>query len=579
MGYFTTDRFTGFEGMSLLAWDTSLYSIICIGVCLIAWRIKLAWRCLMLGMFILLPAVCHSGFDLPCEIGLFCWAILCLVENGKSLILKLLALAAFAVALSFSKMTFLVLAGITLSTVAADLWFRGRRRLTIGLLLTFLLGSLGVWANLGQNLTNLGAYFKNGMAITSGYEQAMGVKQSASLWVAIIVLTLLAISAAAIRSAKANLPGSLNLFWRRGLLFGWILGFIFIAWKHGAVRSNCDLAAAVILIVVLGLESIPVSFPRTGQWTRFLGLASCICALLVVGWKRPDYFDNYPATAVKQFTFNGKTLLCPFNYFLDMAAKLQTQSELSQLPKIQKIVGHSSVDVFGFFQGYAIFNNLNYHPRPVFQGYTVYNADLMHLNEDFYESKAAPEYVLFNLHSIDGRYPPLDDAYLFRDLLFNYVPVETEKPFLLLKKQYSNLPKMTLLRELTVSVSQPIDLTQFGDVDLWMQVNITPSPLGKLRSFLAQPPEVYLAVWGKQGPVTGFRSPVPMLSAGFLASPFAFANADVLNLYHGQVARPSAWSVEIAPDTRQFWQNKITCRIFKVENKLGRNVTAEQPQL
>ena len=83
MGFLTTPRFTGFEGISRLVWDASLYSLICIGVCLIAWRLKFAWRCLMLGMFVLLPAVCHSGPDLPREL---CWGAATVVADKLYLI-------------------------------------------------------------------------------------------------------------------------------------------------------------------------------------------------------------------------------------------------------------------------------------------------------------------------------------------------------------------------------------------------------------------------------------------------------------------------------------------------------------
>jgi hypothetical protein len=115
-----------------------------------------------------------------------------------------------------------------------------------------------------------------------------------------------------------------------------------------------------------------------------------------------------------------------------------------------------------------------------------------------------------------------------------------------------------------------------------MEITITPSLPGRLRSFLSQPAEAYLAVWGggSQGPAAVFRAPAPMLAAGFMASPFAMQTPDILNLYMGtRIARPTGWSVEFAPDTHVFWQDKIVCRLYKIESKLGRDAPIELSRL
>jgi hypothetical protein len=582
LGFLTSSVFTGYESGCRIAFDVLFYFVIALGISLVAWRLNLVARCLMLGMFVLLPAVCHSGPDLPVEIGLFCWTLLCLFEPRRHLLLRLAILIGIALPMSLGKITFLVTAGVTVGVVAGDLFLRGNRRLAFGLPVVFILAWLCGWLLLGQSLMNLKAYFMNGMAITSGYEQAMGVQSTTNEWVGGVLLISLALAVAAIRSVKAYSAGTPHLRWRRGLIFGWLCAFLFLSWKHGIVRSNGDLMAGVIAVTVVAMESIPSPWPKARLWTRLLGLVSCACAILVVNWKQAGYFQHYPMKAVDQFVFNDRALVLPPAYFREMSALLQAEQEKAQLPKMQHLIGNSTVDVFGYNQGYALFNGLNYRPRPVFQGYSVYNARLMRLNDQFYDSTNSPEFVLFNLASIDGRYPPLDDSYALRNLLINYVPVDGEGPFLLLKRQGFVPPEMTLLREETVAPGERIDLTEFGDVDVWMEITVTPSLPGRMRSFLSQPAETYIAVWGNgsQGPVAGFRAPVPMLAAGFLASPFAMQTPDILNLYMGtRIARPTGWSVEFAPDTRKFWQDKIVCRIYKVETKLGRDAPTELSRL
>ena len=50
------------------------------------------------------------------------------------------------------------------------------------------------------------------------------------------------------------------------------------------------------------------------------------------------------------------------------------------LPRISAVVAGRTVDVFGYRQGIAILNGLNYVPRPIFQGYSAYTPSLIELN-------------------------------------------------------------------------------------------------------------------------------------------------------------------------------------------------------
>ena len=580
LGFMTVPFFSGHAGAARMVFDALYYAAISLGVCLIAWRLSLAWRCLMLGLFILLPAAVQTGPDLPVEASLLCWGLLCLLEPNRRIGIRLLALAAIAATSSLGKFTLLVDSVLTVGIVACDLLLRGHRRLAIGLVAGCVLGWIGGWLLLGQSLWHVKAYFVAELAITNGYEQAMGVNSSPNVWAGTITMTLLALAVVAIRSLRAYAASGPYLRLRRGLLFVWLSAFVCLSWKHGIVRTGCHMTAATLPVLVFSLESVPSQWAAAKLWTRSLGMVCCLCAILVVHWKLPDYFKDYPGSAAHQFAFNAGALLRPCTYLRERSSELQSQADRAALPKTRQIVGQASVDVFGFNQGYAIFNRLNYKPRPVFQTYSVYNASLMRRNDEFYYSKDSPEFVLFRLASIDARYPPLEDSYTFRNLLCNYVPAEAEGPFLLLKRRQSQRPKLTLLREASVTVHEPIRLVEFGDTDIWMEIDVNPSFGGRIRSLLSQPSEVYLAAWNNQGPVVGFRAPVPMLAAGFLASPFETANADVLSLYTGnQVQRPAGWSVELPPGTDKLWQDSFAYRLYKIENKLGRSAPPEMMRL
>ena len=242
------------------------------------------------------------------------------------------------------------------------------------------------------------------------------------------------------------------------------------------------------------------------------------------------------------------------------------------------MIGGASVDVFGQFQSYALFNGMNYRPRPVFQSFVAYNRPLMRLNEAFYASKAAPEYVLFDLEPICYRFPPLEDGWVLRELLLNYEPVAMENSFLLLKTRAAQTPKLTLLGEGVVRQGEPIDLRAYGDSDIWMEVKLEPTWAGRIRQFFFQPARTRVAVWREPGKdrITKSLAPAPMLAAGFLASPLLLNNDDVLDLYTGnRITRPGAYSVEVTPGQGYFWQDTVRYRLYKIGNRLGHCAPAD----
>jgi hypothetical protein len=298
---------------------------------------------------------------------------------------------------------------------------------------------------------------------------------------------------------------------------------------------------------------------------------------------------------------------------------IEAKKAEAQLPRFRDLIGRASVDVFGQYAVYALFNDLNYRPRPVFQSYVACNARLMRLNEQSYLSPAAPEYVMFGLAPIDRKFPPLEDAMVLRDLLINYEPVAAEGGFLLLRAKSADAPRLTLLREGTVRPGERIDLRAFGDADLWLELDLGQTLSGRLRQFFYRPPTVRLAAWRlsqdpDQGgrassraqtsaeateitdredarppeqavtgrspwpePANGLlyrrRAPAAMLAAGFVASPLLLRNEDVLGLYDGNpVSRPAAYSVELLPGEAHFWQPDMRFRVYRIENQLGRRV-------
>lgn len=480
---------------------------------------------------------------------------------------------ALTAACALIKFTLLVVAAMTIAAVACDAALRGGRRLAGSLLAGFVLMYLAGWVLLGQSLSGLGPYLVNSLAVAGGYNLAMGLDDFS--WTGGFVVVVTALAAVILRVRAASLPGAQHIGLRRGLLAAWLAGLLFLEWKYGFVRTDTDHVSCFlgfVPMVALAMAAVPSAASPTRRWERAVVLGSVLFAVILLHCVVPGFLIKVCQVTPGRLVRNAGSLLVPGKYLREKSDAYRDEQNREQLPKCRSVIGRGTTDVFGRDQIFAIFNDLNYHPRPVFQSYSVYNRPLMELNERFYESTKSPEFVLFNLTAIDNRFPPLEDALVLRDLLFNYQLAGAEGDFLLLHRAQAVAAQLTLLREGDVAPGGAISLRDFGDANLWLEISLQPTALGALRRVLYKPPEVRLGVWraAEALPASTFRAPPPMLAAGFVASPLLLDNQDVANLYEGKaLKRPNAYSLELPPSTAQFWQPKIHFRIYRIGNKLG----------
>ena len=551
--------------------NAALCGCVAAAVCLLAFRLNALWRCLVLGTFIFVVANAHAGVDLLLDIGLLGWGLLCLVENGWQLRLSVFALIALAVFGTLVKMTYLFTAGWTLCLISCDLVLREKRRTAISLMLGAFAGFLVGWCALQQDLGNLVTFVIRSLKVCGGYA-AMGFTPAPRALLSGLLVGALALAILGLRAGTAFHGSERNLKWRRGLLLVWLSGLLFISWKHGFVRADrahVELFAFFVPVVLLLLEAVNSRPGFLSEGTRLLSATCCVAALLTLF--APSYLQVCLLRPAYRLAENIQTLTALGNYQRHMTAMFEAERRHAQLPTLDKIIGNATVDVFGNDQVYAVFNHLNYHPRPVFQGYAAYSSALMELNEQFYRSPGRPDYVLFKLDPIDKRFPPLEDALVLRDLLVNYEAVAVEGPFVLLRTNRSAIPKLKLLRSGTVYGGNHSELADYNANGIWLQLDLKPTLFGKLRQGVYRPPEVRLEVLNAAAqPPAEFLAPASMLSSGFLASPLVVTNADLVNLYRGTAPqRPKAYSVYLSAGTERLWEQPITFRIYAISDQLA----------
>jgi hypothetical protein len=576
LGFLIAPYFFGQPTGLLISVNLVLSFTIAFGLCLLAWRLNRWWRYLAIAAFVILMGNLDPRADLAFNIGFFAWALLCFLETGKRLWLCVLCLVALATFGALAKMTYLFIGGFSLAAVFLDLIIR--RQFKIGAAIPLVLGAGIVvgWLSAHQRLSNIGQYFLNGFLISRDYDQAAGLEGLSTLRERGFWVLALALAVAIPYVVTAFQRDTKNARWRRFVIFSWLSGLFFIFWKHSFVRVDRFHVVNLLgfaPVAVLLLDSLPKVPQHVRRFTRPIALVGCLLGIITL---EQMFFGEALASLTQPFrraAYHFKCVFVPSFYKDRMANGMDAFRREAQWPKMRKDIGNATVDIFGTFQAFALLNDLNYHPRPVFQSYAAYSPRLARLNRDFYLSPDAPQYVVFRLFAHDRRVPTLNDGPALRELLLNYEPVDQEGVFLLLKSKPTSPARMTLVREGMVRAGELVSLSEWPNQDLWLEMVLRPSLSGRINQFFYRPPPVRLSIWNceKTARLERRRVGTPLLQIGGIASPFLFETEDVLNLYSGKVIRPGAYSVDLRPEDARLWAEQIPYRIYKIETPLVRN--------
>jgi hypothetical protein len=186
---------------------------------------------------------------------------------------------------------------------------------------------------------------------------------------------------------------------------------------------------------------------------------------------------------------------------------------------------------------------------------------LIEQNREFYRSGHAPSYALVKYQTIDNRYPALDDAAVFKELLYHYVFLFTEKDYSLWKKLSAS------------SEVQAGDLgrgvTTFGtevmvphDGIVWLELQIKKSILGKVAALLYKPPLLEIAVTSADGSKVRSRLIGPMAANGFIINPTLLTGDDLIGAARGTQSKVTkSFAVWISPGDQKFFRTTIQYRM------------------
>ncbi|HLZ87907.1 MAG TPA: hypothetical protein VKQ52_11720, partial [Puia sp.] len=267
-------------------------------------------------------------------------------------------------------------------------------------------------------------YIRVNLQLIGFYNDSMmrpiGADYRAFLYPAVFTV-LIAVVWFAVRLGRAFLKKKIRE--DAGLLFiyGTVALSAFVFFKGAFVRSDTHIYHFYEYIGPLA----GLLFLFTPRGERRLAAIACWVILLPALWA----INALPGSR------RPYTRLVTLGIFTDKAGEIGTyfkgigryNSELRHSDSLRysdnpyrKIIGDSTVDIMPHEVSTLYFNGLRYDPRPVIQSYSAYSEYLDKLNYAKYTSPDAPQYVLFNIGSVDDRVPFFDETRTKLALLDRY---------------------------------------------------------------------------------------------------------------------------------------------------------------
>jgi hypothetical protein len=411
------------------------------------------------------------------------------------------------------------------------------------------------WVLTGQPLLDLPGFFISQGPIISGYTDAMsssGPFSSVVYWGVPAAICVLAFYASLGRHRGID-----------GLIVtAGIAVYLFITFKAGFVRQDGHPIISIGALAIIAYALATMLQPK---------VALIVSVVALCGWWSVErqIADIRPQTVLERLhlasamtvdgidaRMHGDTLLRRFNY--------ATEQIRAQFP-LPATAG--TVDLYPNDLSQLFANKLIWSGRPVFQSYSAYTPELAKINRDHLRD-AGPARVFFSVGPIDLRYPSIEDASSWPDLIAHYAPTG----FI---GQYAILDRRSGSNAITISepfqsgeqaLGSSVPLRQRGGA-VWAQIDVKPTLLGKLVSALFKNPFLSIVVKYSDGTTKNFRFVPGMARDGFLLSPTVSSARDFVALqspraaYQLQGKYPTEFGISGSSGTRWLWNKSFAYRL------------------
>lgn len=385
---------------------------------------------------------------------------------------------------------------------------------------------LAVWLASGQSVDDLGGHLLWSFRFSAGYAEAMAMAPELRYDVLLSAFAVGIVGVAALVGLRkpVNLP--------RLLATLAVMAVFAIAWRASVTRLPAEKIVFVVPLIG-GFLAVLAATAGGGRWTSGLAAAGLLSAAMITLALAPMgplgvVLEVAPQLVVR----NLGTILHPRASEAGRMALWNQKMAEHRMEAVAATVNGGTVDLVSHSQGLLLLNELNYAPRPVFQGYAAYGQALARLNEQHFLSDRAPDYVLFSVQPIDGRLPGSEDPLTLTSILRGYLPVLMEQGQLLLSRaaQASEVRPVQAPPDaewVDVPMGQFVDIPSGTRDQIVVLFARVPRLDGSgLNSTLLRPHPFQIEVETGSGRASTFRVVPELLHAGVVVEPLMESTTD-----------------------------------------------------
>jgi hypothetical protein len=419
------------------------------------------------------------------------------------------------------------------------------------------------WVIAGESLANLPGFLRGTVLLTSGYTEAMASTET--ILPAIIangvLITVLAASAAVLVLVSRATQLTTASKWALGLLCAL---FLLVAFKHNVIKSDNipgAFSSLSLFILIIGFLCMD----------RYLVWLLCVVVVLTTlvsvrldsvlinevhdkfgvgvtwgGSRRADVLNFCLKNAAQSYSrMTYKTTWNTYHMAWDgLRLRLHDGNELGvryeeakanirQGAPVPALMG--SVDIYTYDLSALLASNNEWNPRPIMLSYNAMTPVLAGLNEQHLRGPNAPDWVLFDLMTMGGHLPSLDDGVSWPALLDNYTFISFDGRFALLRKDkvihasgnYEDVLKGSFKAGETVRLPETDGL-------LFAEVDLKPTLLGSLQTAVFRPPQLHIVLALENGENRRYRVISNEMVTGFFVSPLVSNTSDFVTLIEGK---------------------------------------------
>ena len=370
---------------------------------------------------------------------------------------------------------------------------------------------------------------------------------------------------------------------------------MFMAFKHGlAVRHYSIFMPLLFIYLSIYTLFMEHETPIASSTMHFLAASLCIffCITLVISAQSNEknasakvmslpvkmlQAAGVNSTTLEKIHRNGSLLLSgmitdPITSFCRRVDDAMTHDghnydarDIKTPSEFLTIAGDKTMSVYPWDISHVQDFTANYKTMPIFQAYSAYTHWLDELNADFFaDDNTAPQYVIFNLNTIDDRFPLIECPAEYLEILRHYgiiksctINTETEEyTEYLLSRQSA---KSFVIREMLTQEFMRDDVIAIPETDhhCFMKVSMPLSVMGQLAKVFWNIPAVMMDVELSDGSHISKRVLPEVMSNNVLISPLVVDDASFIAVMNGDANTNRVKSIRLSGDGLKYYSSRL----------------------